>query len=524
MSVVPEAAPPSHLGRRGSGVASKPVGGTASPMAWRDVLAVTGLFLLWALVLVWRYDAMPLQLWDESRNANNALEMAEHGRWLTPTFAGVIDHWNTKPPLLIWTTAALLKMRLPPLMAVRLTSWLAAAATTLTLWSVLRHGLKDALAGFAAGVLLLSAALYVGPHGARTGDYDALESAFVLGYLLAAWGALETGRASWLLLAATLMSLGVLTKGVAALLPLPGLCLYTVVRTRTAARLAVRGWTWAAAGLFILIVGGYYVGRELSDPGYLSAVAGNELGGRFLRVTENHRGSWTYYLHLLLTSVEPCVAVCGLGLLTAFGRSAVRRRLAWMAGAAAASILVVLSISSSKMSWYATPLVPLLSLIGGLGLTDGWRLISQRSPVWRLAARVVVVVTLGAGVGYVLWWSQSAASWRAFYPDPAQLRYGELFRAMQAQGRIGYVTVVDGGFANDAGFTAYDPMLTFYAGVYDRRGLQVRVVPSARDLPLDAWAASCDARAVTSLQRLYRLSSVNLTKGCVSAWVMASGV
>ena len=484
-------------------------------VGWRDILAVAALLALWAALLVWRADAVPLQLWDESRNANNAWEMARSGRWLTPTYGGVVDHWNTKPPLLIWAMAGWLRLGVPALTAVRLTSWLAAAATALTLWGVLRYAVKDRLAGLAAGVLLFSAALYIGPHAARTGDYDALESAFVLGYVLSVWRALEDGRAAWLLAAAALMSLGVLTKGVAALLPAPGLCLYALGRPAPSLRLLKDGRAWTAAMLFAVAAGGYYLSRELYDPGYLSAVAGNELGGRFLKVTENHSGPWYDYLRRLLGSAEPCTALSVLGLLTAFGPDGRRRRLALASGLAAASLLGVLSASSSKMAWYATPAVPLLGLLGGLGLSDALRLVRARAPRWRRVAEAAAAAALLGGAAFGLWWNQSGASWRPAYADPAHLRYRELFDTLAARGGLASVTIVDTGFPNDAGFPAYDPMLSFYAAQAQRRGLQVRTVHAARGLAPGVWAGSCDAAAVGALARAHGLAEGWTVAGCV---------
>src|SRR6516165_7241321 len=84
-----------------------------------DVLCVGSLLILWFLLHILNYDSLPLQLWDESRNANNALEIARYGHWLVPTYKGVSDHWNTKPPLLIWQMAALMRLGLPPLLAIR---------------------------------------------------------------------------------------------------------------------------------------------------------------------------------------------------------------------------------------------------------------------------------------------------------------------------------------------------------------------------------------------------------------------
>ena len=44
---------------------------------------------------------LPMELWDESRYANSAVEMAMRGHWLTPTYNWSGDHWSPKPPLLI---------------------------------------------------------------------------------------------------------------------------------------------------------------------------------------------------------------------------------------------------------------------------------------------------------------------------------------------------------------------------------------------------------------------------------------
>src|SRR3974390_2027501 len=87
------------------------------------------LLLVWALLLVWHQNLLPMQAWDESRIANNALEMARGGHWFTPTYDGAPDHWNTKPPLLIWLVAALFPLGGPPLLALPLPSLLAWGAT-----------------------------------------------------------------------------------------------------------------------------------------------------------------------------------------------------------------------------------------------------------------------------------------------------------------------------------------------------------------------------------------------------------
>ena len=490
-----------------------------------DAVALGVLLALWAALFLLRYDALPLQLWDESRNANNALEMALHGRWLTPTYAGAVDHWNTKPPLLIWAMAGWLRLGVAPLVAVRLTSWMAAATTVATVWGVLRLEARDRLAAFAGGVLLLSAVAYIGPHAARTGDYDALESAFLFGYVLSFWKTFESGRTRWLFLTAALMALGVLTKGVAALLPLPGLGLYALSRPKTLAAFLKDARTWGAAALFVAVAGGYYLGRESYDPGYLSIVADNELGGRFLKITERHHGSWHFYLRVLLQSAEPCAALAGLGLLTLFSRDARRRSLALACGLATASLLVVLSASRSKMEWYATPLVPLLSVVAALGLTDALAKLQAGRPRWASLGRAAAAAVLAGGAFFGIWYNQTSPDWDAGEFGGAHLRYGEFLAEVRAQApRLGFgskLTVVDGGFYNDAGFADYDPMLKFYAELSGRRRLAVSVVHDVGAVAVGDTAASCDPQALAALRQADRLQPLLADRGCLLARVTA---
>ncbi len=505
--------------------ASGRVDPTALAFCGWDALALALLAALWAALFLVRYDALPMQLWDESRNSNNALEMALHGRWLVPTYLGAVDHWNTKPPLLIWAMAAGLKLGLPTLVALRLTSWLAAAATVGAVWGVLRFALHDRLAALAGGVLLLSAVIYIGPHAARTGDYDALESAFLLGYVLCFWKAFEAGRTRWLFATALLMALGVLTKGVAALLPLPGLVLYALSRPGVLGGLLKDGRTWAAGALFLAVAGGYYLTRQAYDPGYLSAVADNELGGRFLKVTENHRGSWHFYLRTLAQAAEPCAALAVLAVLPLFGRDARRRRLVLACGLAAGSLLVVLSASRSKMEWYATPLVPLLAITTALGLSDGLRRLRSEQPRWASAGRAAAVLALAGGALYGVWYDQTSPSWDAGEFGGPHLRYGEFLAHLRAE-RTGLaigprLTVLDGGFYNNAGFAAYDPMLKFYAELSAQRGLPVTVVHDPDGLAPGATFASCDPPAVAALRGSRSLQLLLTDQGCVLARVGA---
>ena len=250
-------------------------------------------------------------------------------------------------------------------------------------------------------------------------------------------------------------------------------------------------------------------------------VAANELGGRFLKVTEHHRGDWDFYLLLLAKAAEPCAALAALGLFPLLGHDARRRSLVLASGLAAAALLAVLSTSRSKMEWYATPMVPLLSVTAALGLADALRWLQARWPRWAGAGRAAAAVLLAGGALCALDVSQTASGPTAGEFGGAHLRYGEFLerlRSQQARLRLGpTLTVLDGGFYNDAGFAHYDPMLKFYAERSARRGLAIRVVDDVSGLAQGEAIASCDPEALSALRTSRRLTPLLTERGCVLA-------
>lgn len=80
------------------------------------------LIIIVAIPIFGHLDELPIQLWDESRLANNALEMSRSGNLIVTTWAKVPDMWNTKPPFLIWQQALLIKLLGPVDIAIRLPS------------------------------------------------------------------------------------------------------------------------------------------------------------------------------------------------------------------------------------------------------------------------------------------------------------------------------------------------------------------------------------------------------------------
>jgi len=494
-----------------------------SPMAdasldrW-DLLQLGILFLLWFCLLVLRNDSLPLQIWDESRLANSALEMVRNGHWLVPSYGGVPDHWSVKPPLLIWQMAALLQLGLPPLLAVRLPTMLAGLATVGCVWAVCRYTLRDRAAAVLAGLLLLSASVFTNIHIARTGDYDVPLGLFTLLYVLTFWRSIEQRgkvHTGWFAIFAAALVLAVMTKGVAGTFGLVGLFIFTLVKRQLLTLLRnLYVWSFALFALFLCL--GYYASRELYDPGYLAAVWQNELASRYFATNEGHSEGPLFYINLLIIWFEPGLILLPLVALTVLRADSRRQSLATLCLVCAVSMLIVLTTSRTKIFWYATPVFPFLAIAAALGVTDGLRWIRAREPhlpklFKARPLQIAIGILLAIASAASLYRNQVMKQRTAEQAINAQLWYGALFDKLQARGILS-VIVLDGD--------DYNPVLKFYAGIASTNGLRVTLpalaydgskqLPSFRGkgapvdfsalLPAGKLVATCDPKLVPWLK------------------------
>lgn len=326
------------------------------------------LLVLAAFPLFWDLGRNPVQLWDESRQAVNAAELARGGNWLVTTFAGQPDHWNTKPPLLIWLQAGLIKLLGYGPWALRLPSAVAGLGTVGLLYGFAARALRRPVAGFFGGLVLVTTAGYVRLHGTRTGDYDALLAFWELVSWLAFFQYLEGGRARYLYWVAAGFTLAVLTKGVAGLLGGPALLLYALGRGKLGGLLR-QPRLYGLAALGLGVVATYYLARETADPGYLAAVRANELDGRYGQALDGHNGPWTHYVDIMyVREFESWLWWLLPAVLVWWQPDRRVRRAGSLLLLVVLSWLLLISSAATKLDWYALPIYPPLALLLGLGL------------------------------------------------------------------------------------------------------------------------------------------------------------
>jgi 4-amino-4-deoxy-L-arabinose transferase-like glycosyltransferase len=247
-------------------------------------------------IFLYQLDRLPIRLWDEARNASNAIEMLQNHHWLIRYYNGAPDLYELKPPFLIWAQVLSLNIFGINEWAIRLPTALAAIYTCLFLtYSIAKE--FHPLAGLISGLTLASTPAYYGEHMGRTGDHDSLLVLFTFMAFFFVFMAAEKRNSRWLVLACVAIFFGWATKSIAAFFLAPAMLLWLLIRRN--GRLIIQPHVILASGLCLLLITSYYVFHEFATPGYLKEVISNEWWGRYFGTSHNfvHRKDtfWLYF-------------------------------------------------------------------------------------------------------------------------------------------------------------------------------------------------------------------------------------
>ena len=335
------------------------------------ILLVICLFVFGS-VLFRNLDSLSLRMWDESRNAINALEMIKTGNYLAISFEGQPDLWNTKPPLLIWNIAAAMKLIGMNELAVRLPSVIAALITMIAVSFLLFRITGGNIASVAGGLVLCTCPGFIDYHIARNGDFDSMLSmwVFLAGMFYFLWLHSTSKSDNMLYFSMIALAAGLMTKGIASLLMLPGFFIYSVFTGNIKKLVTSKGIYISALLIFVPIIS-YYVAREYFAPGYVSAVIENELSGRYMQTTEGHEHDGMFYIRNLWESrlgYWKFVFLISLILGLLIGRKKPAGRTILFGLLSVLSYLIIISFSKTKLPWYDALVFPYFALVCGSGI------------------------------------------------------------------------------------------------------------------------------------------------------------
>ncbi|MDD2635866.1 MAG: glycosyltransferase family 39 protein [Bacteroidales bacterium] len=310
-----------------------------------------------------------LHIWDESRNAISAYEVSKNGSYLMPTFNEQIDMWNTKPPLLISCQAICIKIFGNNEFAVRLPSALASSLTAILIFLVLSSLTKSKPLAFLTSCVFLTLPGILQYHALRQGDFEAFLVFFSAAYALVFLYYLETKKTNFLYFSMALFTLAFLSKSSASLFFLPGIGIYILLKKELVNLLKSKHFYFSIL-IPIITLGGYYLIREIYNTGYIKAVYENEFGGRALNAIEGHTKPFNFYYKYLTDYVLGWwYYLIPVGVvLTFFEKSKKIRNIFIFSFIMAATHLLLISVSQTKLEWYCFPQVVFWAILSGISI------------------------------------------------------------------------------------------------------------------------------------------------------------
>ncbi len=238
-----------------------------------------------------------VRMWDESRNGVNAIEMLRNGNPIVTYYNGSPDMWNTKPPLFIWSVVLSFHIFGINEFALRFPSALSASLVAISMYLFASKYLKNKWIGIFSTLILFSSFGFSDTHIGRSGDYDALLTFLTFNASIFTFIYLQDLKNQKLIKATIFWTLAVLTKGIAGILLIPGIFVYSIL-TKKIASLVKNKQLWISVGIFLLFVVAYYLSRNFLNPGYMAAVWEEELFGRATS-SNTSEGMFVYYWKLL---------------------------------------------------------------------------------------------------------------------------------------------------------------------------------------------------------------------------------
>lgn len=323
-------------------------------------------------------NRMPLQFWDESRNANNAIEMAENGNYLIRYYNGSPDMWELNPPLLTWLQSTSMKVFGYNEFALRFPICLATLSTIFLIIYFFKKEFDQFWPGILATMVLITSPGYIDHHITRTGDHDALLIFFLTGFSLNYFRHLKhyANTSRYLIYATIFIILSVYTKSIAGLFALPGIFIYTLYKGKLKTIFGDYR-TYVSFLIFSGVVISYYLIREHYNPGYLNNVWNDQLFPRFTDVSSNHDynngGMWDYFNQLFKWQFMFWIPAL---LLPVIFKNKLKELGYWdiviFSFIVPLILLIILSVGTKNI-WYDGPVFPFLSIICGIGLFIGGR-------------------------------------------------------------------------------------------------------------------------------------------------------
>jgi 4-amino-4-deoxy-L-arabinose transferase-like glycosyltransferase len=333
------------------------------------------LCVLASAVLFWRLGSRSLIDWDEAIYAQVAKEMVQNGDWFTLHWG--YRPWFEKPPLLIWSTAALFSIFGVSEFWARAASALSGIAVTALVFLIGRRIYQRTSIAFLAGIVLLTSPHFV--HSSRFGTMDVMLTMFtflaIYAYLRAKEDAPDWWFPVWVACA-----LAVLTKSAAGVIAPIVIAAALVLDGRLTKTLRLRAF-WGGLATAAVLVAGWHLGMYLvHGQAFLDVYFGRHLLERATTTLDGHAGGRDFYIRRLQSDFFPWVFLLPFAVAVGLRDSIGARTGARSILLVAAVVFGLYTLVQTKLEWYIVPMYPALALLVARTIWMAWR--RPRSLAW----------------------------------------------------------------------------------------------------------------------------------------------
>lgn len=457
-------------------------------------------------------DVQPLKNFDESLFGLRAFRLAYYGEYLNnfKEFTDGPSATNLKPPLISLIQAAAFKVLGYNELAMRLPI---ALSVVFMLYLMIRFSEKELgnrTYGYFSAMVLLTSIGFVRVHVARTGDHDAPLAVFGFMVLMYLYKYLQSDlkEKKYLIIITVGLICAVLTKSIAGLFFGPAMVIYALLE-RKLLPLVRDSKTWMALGVFIAIVGGYYLYREWEHSGFLKSVTLGELGGHYLKTRDGHKWPFLFYLtklHKAKFATWLMFIPLGIGM-TYFKPFTKLRSFITLMALATLGWWLTISFSQTKLEWYDASLYPPMAMMVGMAIYGMYQgLLNYLGPISNGRRYGLTALFVGMFFFY---------PYRAVFErtnDPKDIdnpgeRYGYLIKQVERifPEHTKFIMQYDG----------YSFHVLFYQEVYNQtKGYQINRKRKVQEVEPNEMVMTCQVGPLKYLRRNFEVCNITQKEGC----------
>lgn len=427
---------------------------------------------------------LPLRIWDEARQAQNAYEMYYNHQYWIPTFNGLPDVFGTKPSVFIVLEVISMKFFGINEFALRFPAAASAYLLGIAMMFFVWFYFKRFNTALISGILLFGSQALIRNHVARTADYDAPVAAFGVMAALSFFIFLHENKKVFWYLTCLLFFLAVSMKGIAGLLLVPPLFLYAFSQKKLLQLLKSKH-TFLGFAVFLFLTIAYYGVRNYYQPGYVALVYKAEICSLYFNTVQGHsEGFWFYAINFYSKWFSNYWWILPLGLASVFmTRNFMVRKVGIFSAFMMAGYFLIISNSATKLFWYDSQMYVFVIVICATFFY--WIIEMMESSdyrkVYSMAMTYAILLSLGLlgciAVKDIIIDPQESANEKYFYTMANFLQ-----QSNKANRNLDGYKILSGDL--------YVPHHTFYIQQLEKKGQRVEAVVFSQLIPGDSVMVS----------------------------------